>query len=79
MPGDEEESQFVVDEILEMTATEKRSYEDIAVLFRMNSLSRVFESKLREYKIPYKVVGGQSFFDRREIKDLLAYLSVIKN
>ena len=79
MPGDEEESQFVVDEILEMTATEKRSYEDIAVLFRMNSLSRMFESKLREYKIPYKVVGGQSFFDRREIKDLLAYLSVIKN
>ena len=79
MPGDEEEAQFVVDEILEITATEKRSYEDIAVLFRMNSLSRMFESKLREYKIPYKVVGGQSFFDRREIKDLLAYLSVIKN
>ena len=79
MPGGEEEAQFVVDEILEITATEKRSYEDIAVLFRMNSLSRMFESKLREYKIPYKVVGGQSFFDRREIKDLLAYLSVIKN
>ena len=79
MPGEEEESQFVVDEILEMTATEKRSYEDIAVLFRMNSLSRNFESKLREYKIPYKVIGGQSFFDRREIKDLLAYLSYIKN
>ena len=79
MPGDDEEAQFVVDEILEMTATEKRSYEDIAILFRMNSLSRMFESKLREYKIPYKVVGGQSFFDRREIKDLLAYLSVIKN
>ena len=79
MPGDEQEAQFVVDEILEMTATEKRSYEDIAVLFRMNSLSRMFESKLREYKIPYKVVGGQSFFDRREIKDLLAYLSLIKN
>ena len=79
MPGDEEEAQFVVDEILEMTATEKRSYEDIAILFRMNSLSRMFESKLREYKIPYKVIGGQSFFDRREIKDLLAYLSVIKN
>ena len=79
MPEDEQEAQFVVDEILEMTATEKRSYEDIAVLYRMNSLSRMFESKLREYKIPYKVVGGQSFFDRREIKDLLAYLSLIKN
>ena len=79
MPGEDEEAQFVVDEILEMTATEKRSYDDISVLFRMNSQSRLFESKLREYKIPYRVIGGQSFFDRREIKDLLGYLLVIKN
>ncbi len=79
MADEDSESQLVVDEILEMTATEKRSYEDFAVLFRTNSQSRLFETKLREYKIPYRVIGGQSFYDRREIKDLIAYLTIIKN
>ena len=79
MADEDAESQLVVDEILEMTATEKRKYEDFAVLFRTNSQSRLFETKLREYKIPYRVIGGQSFFDRREIKDLIAYLTIIKN
>jgi len=79
MTDENAEAQLVVDEILEMTATEKRKYEDFAVLFRMNSQSRLFETKLREYKIPYRVIGGQSFFDRREIKDLIAYLSIIRN
>ena len=79
MADEDAESQLVVDEILEMTATEKKRYEDFAVLFRTNSQSRLFETKLREYKIPYRVIGGQSFFDRREIKDLIAYLTIIKN
>ena len=79
MADEDSESQLVVDEILEMTATEKRRYEDFAVLFRTNSQSRLFETKLREYKIPYRVIGGQSFYDRREIKDLIAYLTIIKN
>ncbi|MEO1859241.1 MAG: UvrD-helicase domain-containing protein [Verrucomicrobiales bacterium] len=79
MADENAESQLVVDEILEMTTTEKRRYEDFAVLFRMNSQSRLFETKLREYKIPYRVIGGQSFYDRREIKDLIAYLTIIKN
>ena len=79
MTDENAEAQLVVDEILEMTATEKRKYEDFAVLFRMNSQSRLFETKLREYKIPYRVIGGQSFYDRREIKDLIAYLTIIKN
>ncbi|MFP6873436.1 MAG: UvrD-helicase domain-containing protein [Verrucomicrobiales bacterium] len=79
MPDEEEEVQLVVDEILEGNATEKRGYDDFAVLFRTNHQSRLFELKLREYKIPYRVIGGQSFYDRREIKDLLAYLQVISN
>jgi len=79
MADENAESQLVVDEILEMTTTEKRRYEDFGVLFRMNSQSRLFETKLREYKIPYRVIGGQSFYDRREIKDLIAYLTIIKN
>ncbi|MCP4847539.1 MAG: UvrD-helicase domain-containing protein [Verrucomicrobiaceae bacterium] len=79
MPEEEEEVQFVVDEILAVNATEKRSYDDFAVLFRTNNQSRRFELKLREHKIPYRVIGGQSFYDRREVKDLLAYLQVIAN
>ncbi|MEC8907021.1 MAG: UvrD-helicase domain-containing protein [Verrucomicrobiota bacterium] len=79
MADENAEAQLVVDEILEMNATEKRKHEDFAVLFRTNSQSRLFETKLREYKIPYRVIGGQSFFDRREIKDLIAYLSIIRN
>ncbi len=79
MPDDRIEAQLVVDEILEANATEKRPYDDFAVLFRTNGQSRLFESKLREFKIPYRVIGGQSFFDRREIKDLLGYLSVLAN
>jgi superfamily I DNA/RNA helicase len=79
MPEEEAEVQFVVDEIIGANATEKRSYDDFAVLFRTNNQSRLFELRLREYKIPYRVIGGQSFYDRREIKDLLAYLQVIAN
>ncbi len=79
MPDDGEEAQLVVDEIIEGNATERRRYDDFAVLFRTNGQSRPFESKLREYKIPYRVIGGQSFFDRREVKDLLAYLQVLAN
>ncbi len=75
----EEEVQLVVDEILEANVSAKRSYDDFAVLFRTKHQSRLFELKLREYKIPYRVIGGQSFYDRREIKDLLAYLQVIFN
>ena len=79
MPDDKEEAQLVVDEIMEGEATEQREYDDFAVLFRTNSQSRLFEGKLRENKIPYRVIGGQSFYDRREIKDLLGYLAVLAN
>lgn len=77
MPGDHEEAEFVADEIFEIAAVQKRPYEDFAVLFRTNAQSRSVEEALRERKIPYRVIGGQSFFDRREVKDVLAYLSVM--
>ncbi|QQL43704.1 ATP-dependent helicase [Sulfuriroseicoccus oceanibius] len=77
MPGDVEESEFIADEIFEIVQVEKRPFEDFAVIFRTNAQSRVIEEAMRERKIPYRVVGGQSFFDRREIKDYLAYLSVM--
>ena len=54
-------------------------YSDFALLYRANHQSRVFEQKLRAAQIPYKVSGGQSFFDRAEIKDLVAWLRLIVN
>jgi DNA helicase II / ATP-dependent DNA helicase PcrA len=79
MPDDRQEAQFIGDEIQSKQITEGAKWEDFAVLFRMNSQVRLVEQYLRQLKIPYKVVGGKSFFDRREIKDLLAYASCVLN
>jgi len=79
MPDAETEAEWVIGEILECHRIDRRKYEDIAILFRMNSQSRVLEEALREHEIPYRLIGGQSFYERREIKDLLAYLSLFMN
>ena len=79
MPGDKEEAELVVDEIREIKSTESREYEDFAILFRTNGQTRPFEELMREWKIPYRVVGGQSFFDKREVKDVLGYMNVLAN
>ena len=60
-------------------STEGARWEDFAILFRMNAQSRLLETHLRELHIPYRIIGGKSFFDRREVKDLLAYASCILN
>ena len=77
MPGDEEEAEFIAEEILSLKATEKRPWEDFAVLFRTNGQSRKLEEALRKSQVPYRMVGAQSFYDRREIKDVLAYLEIL--
>lgn len=79
MPDADTEADFVVREILECHRIDRRPYENMAILFRMNTQSRVMEEKLRENDIPYKLIGGQSFYERREIKDLLAYLALFLN
>ena len=79
MPSAEEEADIIVEEILSQSHSEKRPWEDFAVLFRMNSQSRLIEQAFRKNEIPYRVVGGMSFFDRREIKDLLSYFMVMLN
>jgi superfamily I DNA/RNA helicase len=77
MPDDATEAEFVAGEIWDARTRGNRPWEDFAVLFRANAQSRPIEAALRELKIPYRVIGGQSFFDRREIRDLLAYLGAI--
>ncbi|NNE91774.1 MAG: UvrD-helicase domain-containing protein [Verrucomicrobiales bacterium] len=79
MPDAETEADFVINDIVEEHRLQNRSYDDIAILFRMNTQSRLFEEKLREHEIPYKVIGGQSFYERREVKDVLAYLNLLMN
>ena len=79
MPDAETEADFVIGEILEKHRLRQRPYDDMAILFRMNTQSRVMEEKLRENQIPYKLIGGQSFYERREVKDVLAYLNLLLN
>jgi superfamily I DNA/RNA helicase len=77
--NDREEAQFVAEEIQKMSFAEGLPWEAFAVLYRMNAQSRLLEENLRRLQIPYRLVGGKSFFDRREVKDLLAYLTVLVN
>ncbi len=74
-----DEAYRVVDRLFDMKFRGNQKYHDFAILYRTNFQSRPFELVLRERDIPYRLVGGISFFDRKEIKDLIAYLKVINN
>jgi DNA helicase-2/ATP-dependent DNA helicase PcrA len=76
--NDEEEGEFVAREVGRLVAA-GRSYRDIAVLYRTNAQSRPFEEALVRHRIPYRLVGGVRFYERREVRDLLAYFRVIHN
>ncbi len=76
---DTEEGKRVVDMIVEQRNREHLSNKDIAILYRTNAQSRVFEEYLRRYNILYRVVGGLSFYQRKEVKDLLAYMRLAVN
>jgi len=76
---DKEEAQMIASEIEKAHAARGEPWEDYAVLFRTNDQSRLLEQQFRQSKIPYRVVGTRSFFDRREIKDLIGYLRVLHN
>ena len=78
MPGDQEEADWIVSEIVTMRA-EGKELEEFAVLFRTNGQIRKMEESLREAKIPYRMVGAQSFYDRKEVKDILSYAQVLDN
>ena len=74
--SDQEEADFVINEIWTANTIHRKPWEEFAILFRANAQSRLFEEALRKQGIPYRLLGGQSFFERREVKDLLAYLHV---
>ncbi len=76
---DHEEGFLVSGSILETVLKEKQPYSDFAILYRTNAQSRIFEEALRKRNIPYKVYGSISFYQRKEIKDLLAYLRLTVN
>ncbi len=78
---DRTEAEFIADEIQASgpLSSKARPWTDFAILYRMNAQSRPFEEVLRERRIPYRVVGGKSFFDRREVKDVVSYLGSLLN
>ena len=76
---DRDEAEYVATNIYALTRNSNYQYKDIAILVRLNALSRGFEQRLSMYNIPYVVYGGLKFYDRKEIKDLLAYLLLINN
>jgi DNA helicase-2/ATP-dependent DNA helicase PcrA len=76
---EKDEARFIADELDRLIVAEGRCYGDFAVLYRMNAQSRAIEEVLVNTGIPYRIVGGLKFYERREIKDVLAYLRVIEN
>ncbi len=74
-----DEANFIVENLNTLRREEYMTYNDFAVLYRMNSQSRSIEDILRRENIPYKIVGGLKFYERKEIKDIIAYLRLIQN
>lgn len=77
--SDREEAIIVCNEIKRIKRIDKCGYNDFAVLYRTNSQSRSFEEAMRKVSIPYKIYGGLSFYQRKEIKDVIAYFRLIVN
>ncbi|KEH90849.1 ATP-dependent DNA helicase PcrA [Clostridium novyi A str. BKT29909] len=77
--SDMDEGLFISNEIKRLIKKENRSYKDFAILYRTNAQSRVFEDVFMKRDIPYRIIGGLKFYDRKEIKDITAYLKFINN
>ena len=77
--SDADEANFVAANIWELHNTDQKKFEDFAILYRTNSQTRAFEDALRKKNIPYRVYGGLSFYQRKEVKDLVAYLRLLIN
>ena len=77
--SDADEAGFVANNIWELHNSQQRHFSDFAILYRTNSQTRAFEDALRKKNIPYRVYGGLSFYQRKEVKDLVAYLRLLVN
>lgn len=77
--SDKEEALIVCNDIKRIRRAERCEYSDFAVLYRTNSQSRSFEECMRKMNIPYRIYGGMSFYQRKEIKDVIAYFRVVVN
>ena len=73
------EATYITQQIEHLRREEYYHYSDFAILYRMNTQSRAIEDILRREDIPYKIIGGQKFYERKEIKDIIAYLRLIQN
>ena len=74
-----DEGSFIVEQINRLRRGEYFKYSDFAILYRMNTQSRAIEDILRREDIPYKIIGGLKFYERKEIKDIISYLRLIQN
>ena len=74
-----DEGRYIAGQIEHLIREEKYKYSDFAVLYRMNTQSRAIEEILRREAIPYKIVGGLKFYERKEIKDIISYLRLVQN
>ena len=78
-PTEADEARGVASKVVELVREGEYAFRDIAVFFRMTALTRVFEQAFRQAKIPYQVIGGVSYYERQEVKDVLAYLNLLAN
>lgn len=77
--SDVEEGDIVVNKIAELRREKRYAYSDFAILYRTNAQSRIFEEAMRKRSMPYRIYGGLSFYQRKEIKDIIAYFRLIVN
>ena len=77
--SDAEEATIVAKKIFELRHTDKLNFTDFAILYRTNAQSRIFEETLRKHAVPYRIYGGLSFYQRKEIKDVIAYFRMAVN
>ena len=79
MDGEEQEAESIAMKVSASRFERQAQWKDFAILYRSNHQSRILEQALRNLKIPYTISGGQSFFDKTEVRDVLSYLRLLAN